>query len=122
MDVNGSVFVLELDLHSLQYRHLPMNKPRSRFPQVRRDLALLKPATLPIAELLSLIRNGGPASLREVGVFDRYVGAGIEPGFESVAVKLIFQESERTLTDDEIVGIISDIRANLAQHNIQLRT
>ncbi len=122
MDVNGSVFVLELDLHSLQYRHLPMNKPRSRFPQVRRDLALLKPATMPIAELLSLIRNGGPASLREVGVFDRYVGAGIEPGFESVAVKLIFQESERTLTDDEIVGIISDIRANLAQHNIQLRT
>jgi len=122
MDVNGSVFVLELDLHALQNRHLPMNKPRSRFPQVRRDLALLKPATLPISDLLSLIKKDGPASLREVGIFDRYVGSGIEPGFESVAVKLIFQESERTLTDDEIVGIISDIRAKLAQKNIQLRT
>ena len=122
MDVNGSVFVLELDLHALQNRHLPMNKPRSRFPQVRRDLALLKPATMPISELLSLIKDDSPASLREVGIFDRYVGTGIEPGFESVAVKLIFQESERTLTDDEIVGIISDIRAKLAQNHIQLRT
>lgn len=122
MDVSGSAFVLELDLHALQTRHLPVNKPRSRFPQVRRDLALLKPASMPVSDLLALIKNDGPESLREVGLFDRYVGAGIEPGFESVAIKLIFQESERTLTDDEIVGIISDIRAKLAQHNIQLRT
>lgn len=122
MDVNGSVFVLELNLHAVQNRRLPGNKPRSRFPLVRRDLALLKPATMPIAELLSLIRDDSPSSLREVGLFDRYVGTGIEPGFESVAIKLIFQESERTLTDDEIVGIISDIRAKLAQHHIQLRT
>lgn len=122
MDVHGPVFVLELDLQALQNRPLPMNKPRSRFPFIRRDLALLKPVALPIAKLLSLIKQGCPASLREVGLFDRYVGAGIEPGFESVAVKLIFQESERTLTDEEIVDIISDIRAKLAQHHIQLRT
>lgn len=122
MDVHGPVFVLELDLQALQNRPLPMNKPRSRFPLVRRDLALLKPVALPISKLLSLIKQGCPANLREVGLFDRYAGAGIEPGFESVAVKLIFQESERTLTDEEIVGIISDIRAKLAQHHIQLRT
>ncbi|OYV27288.1 MAG: hypothetical protein B7Z82_05895, partial [Halothiobacillus sp. 20-54-6] len=77
---------------------------------------------LSVAELLALIQADSPTCLHAVSVFDRYVGAGIEPGFESVAVKLIFQEFERTLTDDEIIGIISNIRAKLAQHHIQLRT
>ncbi|MHB9020762.1 MAG: phenylalanine--tRNA ligase subunit beta [Halothiobacillus sp.] len=122
MDLTGAIYVLALDLHAVKNRRLPANRPRSRFPHIRRDLALLKPTALSVAELLALIQADSPTCLHAVSVFDRYVGAGIEPGFESVAVKLIFQEFERTLTDDEIVGIISNIRAKLAQHHIQLRT
>jgi phenylalanyl-tRNA synthetase beta chain len=121
-DLTGAIFLLALNLDAVKNRRLPANRPRSRFPYIRRDLALVKPIALPAAALLALIKADSPASLQSVAIFDRYTGVGIEPGFESVAVKLIFQESERTLTDDEIVGIISNIRANLAQHHIQLRT
>lgn len=122
LDLVGPVFVFSLDMARLQQRRLPANRPRSRFPQVRRDLALLKPDPLPVDAVLSLIRQHAPPTLREVGVFDRYVGVGIDPGYESIALKLIFQNDERTLTDEEIIGIISDIRAKLAQNNIHLRT
>lgn len=121
-DLTGATFLLELNLDAVKNRRLPANRSRSRFPHIRRDLALLKPVALTAAELLAIIEADRPACLQSVAIFDRYTGAGIEPGFESVAVKLIFQESERTLTDDEIVGIISNIRAKLAQHHIQLRT
>ncbi|OYV43159.1 MAG: hypothetical protein B7X12_10185, partial [Halothiobacillus sp. 20-53-49] len=121
-DLTGAIFLLELNLDAVKNRRLPANRSRSRFPHIRRDLALLKPVALTAAELLAIIEADRPACLQSVAIFDRYTGAGIEPGFESVAVKLIFQESERTLTDDEIVGIISNIRAKLAQHHIQLRT
>lgn len=121
-DLVGPVYLFELDVAALSLRALPTNRSQSRFPQVRRDLALLKPTELPVADLLALVRRDAPESLRAVDLFDRYVGAGIEEGYESVAVKLIFQNDERTLTDEEIIAIISDIRARLAQHNIYLRT
>lgn len=122
LDLVGPVFVFSIDLAKLAQRRLPANRPRSRFPQVRRDLALIKPAELPVDALLALIREDAPDTLRSVGLFDRYVGDGIEPGTESIALKLIFQNDERTLTDEEIIAIISDIRAKLAQHDIHLRT
>ncbi|WP_322628150.1 phenylalanine--tRNA ligase subunit beta [Halothiobacillus sp.] len=122
LDLVGPVYVFSLNMARLHQRGLPANRPLSRFPQVRRDLALLKPDHLPAAVLLDLIRQDAPESLRAVGLFDRYVGTGIEPGYESIALKLVFQNYERTLTDEEIIAIISDIRAKLAQHDIYLRS
>lgn len=122
MDLTGAVYVFEFDLSGLLARALPANQPRSRFPQVRRDLALLKPTSMSAGALLSMISANQPEFLREVAIFDRFTGAGIPEGMESVAVKLVLQAFERTLTDEEIVGIISNIRENLAQNHIELRS
>ncbi|WP_407276423.1 phenylalanine--tRNA ligase subunit beta [Halothiobacillus sp. DCM-1] len=122
MDLTGSVYVFELSLAAVRDRRLPVNRPRSRFPQVRRDLALLKPVSISADELLAIIAADQAEYLREVAIFDRFIGAGIPEGFESVAVKLVLQAFERTLTDEEIIAIISDIRTKLAQHQIELRS
>ena len=122
LDLNGTAYVFELALPGLLHRALPSNQPRSRFPQVRRDLALLKPVTVTADELLAIITADQSAYLREAAIFDRFTGAGIPDGMESVAVKLVLQAFERTLTDEEIVGIISNIREKLAQHHIELRS
>ncbi len=122
MDLTGTVYLFELDLSGIVDRGLPSNRARSRFPQVRRDLALLKPASLSADALLAIMVEEQPEFLREVAIFDRFIGRGIPDGMESVAVKLVLQAFERTLTDEEIVGIISNIRKKLAQHHIELRS
>jgi phenylalanyl-tRNA synthetase beta chain len=79
----------------------------SRFPTVRRDLAILVARDTPVARLIAAARDAAGAVLREVVVFDIFAGEHIDAGQKSVALGLILQETSRTLTDadaDQIVG------------------
>jgi phenylalanyl-tRNA synthetase beta chain len=82
----------------------------SRMPAVRRDIAFLIAETISVGELLGAIRKGVPEVVREVEVFDQYRGKGVEPGQKSLALRIVMQDTDRTLTDSEVEAIVASIR------------
>lgn len=82
-------------------------KPLSRFPGVRRDIALLVDVTRTTEEIETVIRKAGGKLLSTVTLFDFYQGKNIPAGKKSLAFALQYQDPEVTLTDDA-VGKVHD--------------
>jgi phenylalanyl-tRNA synthetase beta chain len=99
LDLPGETLVFELDQAPLSERQVPRAGDISRFPSVRRDLAVVVEDEVPWSRLEDSLRRALGGLLREVVVFDRYVGPGLEAGFKSLAMGLILQDASRTLTD-----------------------
>ncbi len=99
LDLDGEVVGFELDLAAVAARAVPRAGELSRFPSVRRDIALVVPEATPWAALEASLRTALGGLLREVRLFDRYVGPGLDSGSKSLAMGLILQDVSRTLTD-----------------------
>ena len=99
LDLDRNVIAFELDLAALQQRPLPRARPLSKFPSVRRDLAFIVPEAASWAAIADTVRAAAGTALRDLQLFDRYVGKGVESGCKSLAMGLILQEDSRTLTD-----------------------
>jgi len=99
LDLDGEVVGFELDLAPLAQRAVPRASELSRYPSVRRDIALVVPETTPWAALRASLETALGPLLREVVLFDRYVGPGLDSGSKSLAMGLILQDVSRTLTD-----------------------
>jgi len=122
LDIDVPVLAFELDLPALQARALPRIAPLSRFPQVRRDLAILVPESVSWSALETSIRATAGPALVEVRLFDRYLGKGIAPGQKSLAIGLILQDKSRTLTDTEVDAQLAAVVAVLGDaHGATLR-
>ena len=116
--------VRELDLtyvpvlFEVEFAALAPGRPRfqavSRFPQVRRDLAIVVEEATPLSAIRERVTLSASSLLRELLVFDVYRGAGIESGRKSVALGLIFQDNSRTLTDEDTDRAVAAIVADLA--------
>lgn len=115
LDLPGSVFLFELGQSFLLEGRLPAHRDLSRFPAVRRDIALVLDRSVPAAEVLGLVRSEGGECLREVILFDVYEGPGVGTDQRSVALGLTLQHASRTLTDDEVSAAIERITALLKQ-------
>src|SRR5207302_7615589 len=89
----------------------------SRFPQVRRDLAVVVDESVTLSTLAERVTLAASSLLRDLRIFDVYRGPGLEKGRKSVALGLIFQAISRTLTDDDVErlmgSVIADLRENL---------
>ncbi|RKR06130.1 phenylalanyl-tRNA synthetase beta subunit [Kushneria sinocarnis] len=109
LDIRVGVLVFEIELEAIQQAALPVFTPLSRYPEVRRDLALIVNEQLPVDELLTLIRRHGGEHLRELRLFDVYQGSGVESGYKSIALGLTWQHASRTLTDEEINHLVDAI-------------
>jgi phenylalanyl-tRNA synthetase beta chain len=95
----------------------------SRMPVVRRDLALTVAEEVPVGSMLAAVRGGLPAFVREVEVFDQYRGKGVEPGQKSLALRIVMQDTDRTLTDSDVEGAVASIRDKLNEKfKAKLRT
>jgi phenylalanyl-tRNA synthetase beta chain len=115
------VFLFELDQDRLLNRAIPAFKSLSKFPHVRRDIALLVDENISAASLVICINKQSPL-FRQVLVFDIYQGSGIPTGQKSVALGLILQDDAETLTDAKVDGVIADVLASLSQEfNAKLR-
>lgn len=122
MDIDVDVFVFELDLAPLATRALPRATELSRFPSMRRDLAFLVPEAAAWADLEATLRRAVGPLLREVTLFDRYVGQGVEPGFKSLAMGLILQDKSRTLTDRDVDAVVAEaVSAMEREHHARIR-
>ncbi|QNH20860.1 phenylalanine--tRNA ligase subunit beta [Xanthomonas sp. GW] len=122
MQIDVEVLGFELDLAPLAARALPRAAELSRFPSVRRDLAFLVPEAVAWSALASSVRGAVGPLLRDVVLFDRYVGPGVEAGFKSLAMGLILQDNSRTLTDRDVDAVVADAVAALArEHDARIR-
>jgi phenylalanyl-tRNA synthetase beta chain len=99
----------ELDQRVSFAANLPVHTGVSRFPAIRRDIAVLVAEGVQAADLLDAARTAAGPLLTECMIFDVYTGDRIDSGLKSVALGLILQESSRTLTDqeaDRVVGAV----------------
>jgi phenylalanyl-tRNA synthetase beta chain len=115
LDLPQPVFLAEVTLAGLSQGALPRFGELSRFPEVRRDLALLVACDLEATALLAAVREAGGEWLRDLTLFDVYQGKGIDPQRKSLALGLTFQHSSRTLAEDEINAAIAAIMELLTE-------
>ena len=113
LDLRKPVYLFELDTEFLLEAQVPAFQGISRFPAVRRDLAVLVDQGLKVSEIQELIRAEAGEILRELRVFDVYTGPGIDSGLKSIALGLILQETSRTLTDDDVDGVVAAVISRL---------
>lgn len=102
LDFDQQVFLMELFLDRLPEAGEPGFEVPSRFPAVRRDIAVVVPAETLAAELLAVVRRAAGEILAEVRIFDVYQGEGLENNKKSIAIGLTFQDDERTLRDSDV--------------------
>lgn len=122
IDIDVEVLAFELDLEPLAARSLPRAGELSRFPAVRRDLAVVVAEPVEWGALSATIRQAAGGLLREVVLFDRYVGQGVEPGFKSLAMGLILQDTSRTLTDRDVEAVVASVVAAVErEHGARIR-
>ena len=115
LELNGGVVVFEIDYAAAFAVRRPTFSEVSRFPQVRRDLAVVVDESIEFAALRECVHAAAGASLRELVAFDVYRGSGIESSRKSVGLGLILQEKDRTLTDDETDRVMTAVRVALTR-------
>jgi phenylalanyl-tRNA synthetase beta chain len=119
---DSPVFLFELEQEAVLARKVPKFAPLSKFPSVRRDLALLVEDSVSAAAIIDAIQSCNDSRIREIQLFDVYRGPGVADGYKSVALSLILQEFTQTLTDTEIDAIFRTVLEVLAsKHNAKLR-
>ncbi|NUR22616.1 phenylalanine--tRNA ligase subunit beta [Frateuria sp.] len=113
LDLGPDVHVLELALAPLLARRLPTVRPVPRFPSVRRDIAVELPEEVRWSQIEQTVRGTLGNVLKELRLFDRYSGKGVDIGRKSLAMGLILQDASRTLTDDDADRCVRDAVAAL---------
>lgn len=122
LDIEEDIYVFELEIDPLAAREVPLAAPLSRFPSLRRDLAIVVPDDVSFAQLRSTIRDAVGVLLVDCFVFDRYTGTGLEPDTVSLAIGLILQDFSRTLTDADADHAVAAALARLGSEcNAKLR-
>ncbi len=110
----GAPVLFELLADQALAANVPRFQPVSRYPSVRRDLAVIVAEHVTAAEVVAVVKEAAGGLLQEVKVFDVYRGSSIENGLKSVALGLILQETSRTLTEPEIDAVIKTVISRLS--------
>lgn len=122
LGLDRPVYVFELVLGEVALGRMPKFQELSRFPEVRRDLALLADRDVSASAVLDVIRENAGEWLTDLRLFDVYQGKGIDPHRKSLAVGLTWQHPSRTLNDDEVNSTTQAILTSLEQRlNATLR-
>jgi phenylalanyl-tRNA synthetase beta chain len=112
-DLDDAAIVFELDLQEAFSAEIPKYSGFSKFPSVRRDIALLVDESVAAGALVAAAQRAGGALLREVLVFDLYRGSNIDSSRKSIALGLILQDTSRTLIDEDADTALAEIVSHL---------
>ncbi|MFP4129775.1 MAG: phenylalanine--tRNA ligase subunit beta, partial [Halorhodospira sp.] len=115
LDLDGAPVLFELSQAALSAAALPSFQPLSRYPSIRRDLAVLVDDAVPAGDLLAAARAAAGDYAVAGRLFDIYRGQGVPEGQKSVAMGLILQDYSRTLTDRDVEDVVAGVVARL-QH------
>jgi phenylalanyl-tRNA synthetase beta chain len=113
---DSQVFLFEL-VQDLVLTKTPAKfKPLSKYPSVRRDLALIVNDNITANQLTDSIKSCNEPTLQEVVIFDIYRGKGVAEGSKSVALSITLQNDVQTLTDSQIDAIVSTLLDTLSRN------
>ena len=102
---------------------MPAYDDISKYPETRRDLALVADKSIASADVLSTIRNAAGTLLTKLDLFDVYEGAGLAEGKKSLAIGLTFQDQSRTLDESEVSSAVDQVLDSLKEKlGIELRS
>ena len=102
LDLNGMILMFELFLNPIVSGYVPNFKEFSKYPEVRRDLAIIIGNEIAFADVDRVVRNNAGNRLNTLRAFDVYEGEKLGAGKRSLALSLFWQHPERTLNDDEV--------------------
>lgn len=123
LELPAPPFLFEAALASVREATVPEAASVSRYPRVRRDVALLVDESVSYDALVAALARNAPPWLQAIESFDLYRGAGIEPTHKSVALGLIMQHSSRTLEDSEVdTAVARMIEGAATEVGARLRT
>ncbi len=105
-DLNWKALMTEISKHKVQYSEI------SKYPEVKRDLALLLDKSVTFAEIEKIAFDTERKLLKSVNLFDVYEGKNLEAGKKSYAVSFILQDETKTLTDNQIDAIMKKLLGN----------
>ncbi|MEQ8954534.1 MAG: phenylalanine--tRNA ligase subunit beta [Gammaproteobacteria bacterium] len=114
LDIDRPVYAFELDLDKLQEITAPSFKPLGRFPEIRRDIAIVVDRKISGESLVQTAKKSAGETLSDARIFDIYVGQGIDSNKKSVAIGLTFRDYSRTLNDEEVTALVEGILRSLA--------
>jgi phenylalanyl-tRNA synthetase beta chain len=116
LDIGSSVYLFELEVAKLLEKPLPSADGLSKFPAVRRDIAIIVDNEVSAREINACIQSAQIGAFKNLKLFDVYQGKGIDPNRKSIALGLTFQHPSRTLTDDETNGFVEQIVSALTMN------
>jgi phenylalanyl-tRNA synthetase beta chain len=123
LGLNRPVFLFELQVSTLQRGQIPQFGAISKFPAIRRDLALLVDVQTSAREVMATMRKAAGELLVDLQLFDEYRGEGIDSGRKSLALALTLQDSSRTLKDEVVEEILARVVRSLQSDlGAELRT
>ena len=109
LDLNGTILMFELFLNSVVSGYVPNFKEISKFPEVRRDLAIIIGSDVAFAEVERVARKHAGECLTALRAFDVYEGENLGEGNRSLALSLFWQHPERTLNEDEVHSLFNGV-------------
>ncbi|MBE0484296.1 MAG: phenylalanine--tRNA ligase subunit beta [Bacterioplanes sp.] len=108
-----AVFVLQVDLDAIRDVNVPSFADLSKYPEMRRDLALLVAHDVSVDQVFTGIKEAAGDHLCKLNLFDVYVGKGIDSDRKSLALGLTWQHPSRTLTDEEVNSSVAAVLSHL---------
>lgn len=105
------VYAFEIDLDKLGEKRVSKMKYKeiSKFPSVKKDIAVIVDKNVSASEMQKIIKSNGGKLLINNYVFDLYEGIGIPKGKKSIAFTLEIGAQDKTLTDEEIANVVTKI-------------
>lgn len=117
LELEGPIYLFEIALSAFE-KQQPAYHGISKFPAVRRDIAVVLDKNIAAQEILAAVKRVGGESLKDTWIFDVYQGKNMEVNQKSLAIGLIWQHLDRTLLEEEIVAqlqaVINTLKAEFA--------
>lgn len=99
--------LFEMEVDALRACHLPKFVEISKFQPIRRDIAVIVDENAASSDMLATLRDVAPKEVVELAIFDLYNGKGIDYGKKSIAFKILLQDTQKTMTDPEVDGVVT---------------
>lgn len=109
LGINQELFLFEIALNCFENARIPKFEVLSRYPEIRRDIALVMDEKITVQQLEKVVREAASDLLTNFQLFDLYQGKGIDSGRKSVAFGLTFQDLSRTLEEADVEGALAPI-------------
>jgi phenylalanyl-tRNA synthetase beta chain len=115
LGLKQEAFLFELSLDAIQEKSIPKYKPISKYPAICRDLAFLAKKDISAEQIKTTISKQIGKLLIDLTIFDVYQGKDMHVDQKSIALSLTFQDSSRTLNDNEVNELLTKVITSLEE-------